>query len=593
MIQINIVSSILNECYPEEDDEGDSEEEEIHCPINAITEPDSIRHGNKKKNLSSDVKRMTLEKLMQRSTNGRLRKGVITGTAALFKVGFRTVSRLWHDAKLANENGDVVDISSKMVNRVGGKRIQLDLHIIKGITHALNLSTATVHRRIKDGNLRLHSNALRPELTDENKIARVNFFLNMIDKGMTQYSNSFIDMLDRIHIDEKWFYITRRAQNKTCITKIMFLTAVARPRLGLDGKIGIWPFVVKEAAKRSSKNRKAGTMETKAMKYVDKEVMRHFFIEKLLPIIKKKWPFNNCKKIFIQQDNAKPHVHENDKKFVEAVRSYGVDIELLCQPPNSPDLNVLDLGFFSVIAALHHTDALTTVDEFIASVTRAFENFSVEDANNVFITLQSCMKEILKIKGGIHYKIPHMHKWRLIRDGQLPNVLECDPQLLNEAREFIKEYEITQESSSVLDTMKANQMKANMKRKRTGQLAMDFKQTIIGNHIYKSWLEDASDLVGRKKSAKSINKMKIAQLMDLPPVAIVCGLAGKHCTEVYYPKPLLELYRRSIYIRPPQNHGFGAQWFRPLLEANYFVPCRDHGEEKSKLNPNFSAWIVW
>ncbi|KAI3865802.1 hypothetical protein MKX03_015894 [Papaver bracteatum] len=103
-----------------------------------------------------------------------------------------------------------------MVNRVGRKRIQLDLHRIKliplrkrttirGITHALNLSTTTVHRRIKDGNLRPHSNVLRPELTDENKITRVNFCLNMIDKGMTQSSNSIIDMLYRIHIDKKCF----------------------------------------------------------------------------------------------------------------------------------------------------------------------------------------------------------------------------------------------------------------------------------------------------------------------------------------------------------------------------------------------------
>ncbi|KAI3899436.1 hypothetical protein MKW92_010134 [Papaver armeniacum] len=31
-----------------------------------------------------------------------------------------------------------------------------------------------------------------------------------------------------------------------------------------------------------------------------------------------------------------------------------------------------------------------------------------------------------------------------------------------------------------------------------------------------------------------------------------------------------------------ENNGFGAQWLRPLLEANYFVPCRDHGEDMSK-----------
>ncbi|RZC58797.1 hypothetical protein C5167_006099, partial [Papaver somniferum] len=111
--------------------------------------------------------------------------------------------------------------------------------------------------------------------------------------------------------------------------------------------------------------------------------------------------------------------------------------------------------------------------------------------------------------------------------------------------------------------------------------------------------------------AKYISKMKIAKLMDLPPVAIVCGLAGKHCTEIYYPKPLLDLYRRSIHIRPPrdsapkppnqsnmldlvvqlipmeENNGFGAQWLRPLLEANYFIPCRDHGEEMSKSGCNY------
>lgn len=122
---------------------------------------------------------------------------------------------------------------------------------------------------------------------------------------------------------------------------------------------------------------------------------------------------------------------------MEAVRSHGADIRLLSQPPNSPDLNVLDLGFFRAITALQHKDAPTTFDEFISSVTRAFELFSTESSNNVFLSLQSCMKEIIKIKGGIHYKIPHMNKSGLIRTKQLPIVLQCDPQVVNEARAFI------------------------------------------------------------------------------------------------------------------------------------------------------------
>ena len=46
----------------------------------------------------------------------------------------------------------------------------------------------------------------------------------------------------------------------------MFLAGVARPRyaadgtMTFDGKLGIWPFTYKEAAKRKSKNRDAGTM---------------------------------------------------------------------------------------------------------------------------------------------------------------------------------------------------------------------------------------------------------------------------------------------------------------------------------------------
>lgn len=49
----------------------------------------------------------------------------------------------------------------------------------------------------------------------------------------------------------------------------MFIAAVARPRFdenGIElfsGKIGIFQFVVKEPAKRNSKNRTVGTMETK------------------------------------------------------------------------------------------------------------------------------------------------------------------------------------------------------------------------------------------------------------------------------------------------------------------------------------------
>uniref|UniRef100_A0A8I6Y7V7 Uncharacterized protein n=1 Tax=Hordeum vulgare subsp. vulgare TaxID=112509 RepID=A0A8I6Y7V7_HORVV len=66
---------------------------------------------------------------------------------------------------------------------------------------------------------------------------------------------------------------------KNSIWKVMFLTAVARPRFDEDGnmtfsgKIGVWPFVRVTAAAKRSKNREKGTLETKSI-IVTREVMR-------------------------------------------------------------------------------------------------------------------------------------------------------------------------------------------------------------------------------------------------------------------------------------------------------------------------------
>jgi hypothetical protein len=91
-----------------------------------------------------------------------------------------------------------------------------------------------------------------------------------------------------------------------------------------------------------------GTLATKAMASVRKETGQQFLLEKVLPPIKEKWPAEEKgMPIFIQQDNAKTHIDVNDLTFVESVQADGWDIRLTCQPPNSPDLNVMEtLGSF-------------------------------------------------------------------------------------------------------------------------------------------------------------------------------------------------------------------------------------------------------
>ncbi|KAF0693721.1 Aste57867_15342 [Aphanomyces stellatus] len=118
---------------------------------------------------------------------------------------------------------------------------------------------------------RAHSSAVKPILTPANKYARLKFAMEKVGSDMVLDA-----MLDVVHLDEKWFYITqqkrtfylapgeqkpqRKCKSKRYITKVMFLSAVALPRYlddagcWWDGKIGTCPFVKTEAAIRSSVN---------------------------------------------------------------------------------------------------------------------------------------------------------------------------------------------------------------------------------------------------------------------------------------------------------------------------------------------------
>ncbi|KAL4564074.1 hypothetical protein LXL04_028124 [Taraxacum kok-saghyz] len=423
-----------------------------------------------KKHTSHAQRQAIHQALLQQSSNGELRRGSISDVAALSGVSKRTVSRIWKRAKVQAENGSTIDLSSMKLKVVGRKRVQLDLNqvsqiplrrrtTVRSIAKSLGVSKSTLHRRIKEGELRPHTNAIKPDLTDANKTKRLEFCLSMITRPLSNSNPTFHDMFNVVHIDEKWFYISKSSKryylvpgedepSRTCkskkfITKVMFLAAVARPRFDafgneiFSGKIGIFPLTTREPAKRSSKNRVAGTLETKPILSVTKEITRSWLIEQVLPAIKAKWPPNHTGPIFIQQDNAKPHIEVNDSEFLEASSQDGFDIRLCFQPPNSPDLNVLDLGFFRAIQSLQEQEVLHTVDELVSAVQTSFDKMQSHELNNVFLTLQTCMKEILKVQGGNNYRIPHIGKNRLERQGNLPLQIECEQSLIDEAVSYL------------------------------------------------------------------------------------------------------------------------------------------------------------
>ena len=60
------------------------------------------------------------------------------------------------------------------------------------------------------------------------------------------------------------------------------------------------------------------------------------------------------------------------------------------------------------------------MDDLVLRVAETFEEWPAYKMNNVFLTLQSCMNEVIKCLGDNDYKIQHMNKERLERLGILP-----------------------------------------------------------------------------------------------------------------------------------------------------------------------------
>ncbi|XP_074304590.1 uncharacterized protein LOC141639336 [Silene latifolia] len=323
--------------------------------------------------------------LFESCKNGKPRHGMMNEVAAKFNVTRKCIFKIWTAAKRQREHEVPINVRSKIKGKKGKARIPCPIEVImaldkskrttlKRLGKAIGHSPSTCHRWVKEGVIKSHTNSIHPALSEDHKIIRLHFVLSKLVFDRILRCVMFKDMGCIIHIDEKWFYMTnpmcryyigsnealpyRSCKSKRYITKVMFLAAVARPtykengEVLFDGKIGIWPFTFQEPAKRRSKNREAGTLVTKPVESITKKVTKEAFINKVIPAIKQKWPTSASKNISIQQDNAKPHFNGKDKDFMEAATSNGFNIELTQQPANSPDLNILDLGFFRSIQSL-------------------------------------------------------------------------------------------------------------------------------------------------------------------------------------------------------------------------------------------------
>jgi hypothetical protein len=395
-----------------------------------------------------------------------LRRGAIAKVAAVCGVTKIRVSEIWRIAKDQLNKGELyANVSARRKGKCGRKAKDYSAELsripelplnrrgtIRGLAHALGVPQTTLFQKLKSKEVLRVSSAVRPRLTEDNKLARLTFCLSKIKPD-----GFFEDMMDVVHVDEKWFYLQqtkrsyylspnepaphRTCQSKRFIPKIMFMAAVARPRYDphrkcwFNGKIGIWPFITRERAVRNSKNRERGTIVTKPLESIGRAECTEMMLQKVFPAIRSKFPLGALgTPIRVQIDNAKPHPRPEDVEVVKAGQAEGRTIILECQPPNSPDSNILDLGFFNSIQALQHQEAPRTIDELISCVEEAFQKLDRVTLDNVFVTLQKCMECIMLDRGDNSYSLPHLGKAKLRADNRLPTQLMCSSEAIKIAK---------------------------------------------------------------------------------------------------------------------------------------------------------------
>jgi len=429
----------------------------------------SLATREKKKNLSSDERQAIISSLLLKVKDEggarKLERGAINAAAEAFHVHRNTIRAIWDRARANFDNHMVVSfVSESRKKTTCGRKIkwnredmknavkELPLHqrrSIRDLAVGLAIPKSTVWHimRLEPREKKIQSIilpvtiAFKPKLTDVHKVARVLYCCDFVDPEEETYHPFF----DHVHIDEKWFFVTEKSLrvylaadeeipeldtiNKDHITKVMFLCAIARPRFDengqciFDGKIGMWPFVERVEAQRTTVNRPRGTMLTRPVNCT-KVRYRRMLVDHVLPAIKRVWPnrregIRTC--VTIQQDGASSHIDDNDEEFTVHARNQLWKIHLLIQPAKSPDLNVLDLSFFrSLQSEQWRSGVENTVDGLIRQVLAAFQRFEPRKIDFGFLSLMQCMDNILKIHGGNHYRMSHMGKEVLLRAGELP-----------------------------------------------------------------------------------------------------------------------------------------------------------------------------
>jgi hypothetical protein len=77
----------------------------------------------------------------------------------------------------------------------------------------------------------------------------------------------------------------------------------------------------------------------------------------------------------------------------------------------------------------------------IAAVVKAFGDWTLKSLDNVFLSLQAVLECIMNNEGSNAFKLPHLGKAALRRQGKLPEMLTCSVESIEAALEALFNFE--------------------------------------------------------------------------------------------------------------------------------------------------------
>ncbi|CAM9256569.1 unnamed protein product [Pylaiella littoralis] len=368
----------------------------------------SASQGQKRKNFNVLEREEVIRYLLATSKDGARRHGSFQEAAVKYGCSWKTIKGVWVKHEKREAAGDPsAYIRNDRKGKSGRKGIDIeelrtrlrDVPLNERTTHrrlaaALGIPQQTLFDNLKALGLRAHSNALKPYLTPDGKKERLRWVLRWLSTaraGRVAVTRVLHDFEDFVHVDEKWFYLfkdgqkfylydgeeppIRKVQSKRFITRsCSLLLLLARdgttpPTASSMARSACGPSQRRCGRHAAAETVLLGLWSPSKCVEVTKETFKEKLINGVIPAIKEKWPAATRENtIFCQQDNAKPHRVNDDEGLREACSSNGFDIELINQPPNSPDTNILDLGFFASIQSLQDRTRARTIDNLLREV---------------------------------------------------------------------------------------------------------------------------------------------------------------------------------------------------------------------------------